>query len=479
MICVAGDFAGGNMTRALVTIGGLALFLLGNVAADLPRYSLPVGHQLAYSSDYNFRFTNGSFNDLDTVQITVIGANADGSARILVREGDRDVQNRDGRPTTRPENQPEEVTISQFDLFPDGRVVNSKGNDFESAPQVLCPLPTSDEEMSGTWRQDSQYADSIVFKSMGLPADGKWVFTSSQEGIDKLIYGITEENTFHFDLAKGIVTLIENKAGQDYGFHGSGGGATRLLWDEMIPADKVAVLASDAALYFKTGDDWKKEIGKVSQLPRDAAAVATAKNMIKQAVANIVDADLKAGLKQQLSQVDDWARENCDDSNKQSGLVDKPVLDIEAKDLDGHPHRLSDYRGEVVVLDFWYRGCGWCMRAMPELKKLSEDMTDQPVVFLGMNTDSDPKDAKFVVDALGISYPILSLSRDQQDKFGIYSFPTIMIVDRAGIVRYLDSGYSPTMRETLGKKIQEILGGDKKYKKSAGKPVEGYDNTAS
>jgi hypothetical protein len=272
MICVAGAFAGGNMTRALLTIGGLALLLFGNLAADLPRYSLPVGRRLTYSSTYDFRYTKGSFNDVDTVQITVIGTNADGSARVLVREGDRDVQNRDGLPTTRPENTPEDVSISQFDLFPDGRVVNSMGSDFGTAPQVLSLLPTSEEEMTGTWRQESQYSDPIVFKSSGLPADGNWVFTSSQEGIDKLIYGITEDNTFHFDMAKGIITLIENKAGQDYGFHGSGGGATRLIADEMIPADKVAVLANDAAIYFKTGDDWKKEIGKVSQLPRRASS---------------------------------------------------------------------------------------------------------------------------------------------------------------------------------------------------------------
>ncbi len=308
---------------------------------------------------------------------------------------------------------------------------------------------------------------------------GKWVFASSQDGIDKRIYGIVEDNAFHFDIAKGIITLIENKAAQDYGFHGAGGGSTHLVSDEMISPEKVAALAKDAATYFEASDDWKNEVKKVSKLPRDAGIVTAAKGMIESAAAGITDPDLKTQLKSQISLADEFANENADDGKTQTTMVDKPVPDISAKDLAGQAHRLSDYRGEVVVLDFWYRGCGWCMRAMPEMKKLSEDMTDQPVVFLGMNTDSDPKDAQFVAGAFGITYPILSLSRDEQDKFGIYAFPTIMILDRAGIVRYLDSGYSPTMRVDLGKKINEILGQDRKYKKSAGKPVEGYNNAAS
>ena len=46
--------------------------------------------------------------------------------------------------------------------------------------------------------------------------------------------------------------------------------------------------------------------------------------------------------------------------------------DWEAKGIDGTVHRLSEYRGKVVVMDFWYRGCGWCMGAMPKIKRFGD-----------------------------------------------------------------------------------------------------------
>ena len=56
-------------------------------------------------------------------------------------------------------------------------------------------------------------------------------------------------------------------------------------------------------------------------------------------------------------------------------------------------------------MDFWYRGCGWCMYAMPQVKQLAEDYKDKPVVVLGMNTDRNEEDARFVVKELGLDVP--------------------------------------------------------------------------
>jgi peroxiredoxin len=61
---------------------------------------------------------------------------------------------------------------------------------------------------------------------------------------------------------------------------------------------------------------------------------------------------------------------------------------ILGEDVDGKPFRLGDYRGKVVVLDFWYRGCGWCIKAMPQLNALAGQFEGRPVALLGMNTDN-------------------------------------------------------------------------------------------
>ena len=107
-------------------------------------------------------------------------------------------------------------------------------------------------------------------------------------------------------------------------------------------------------------------------------------------------------------------------------------------------------------MDFWYRGCGWCMYAMPQVKQLSEDFKDKPVVVLGMNTDRQETDARLVIDTFGLKYPTIK-AQDVPKKYSVQGFPTMIIIDQQGIVRDVHVGYSPTLREDVSKKINELL----------------------
>ena len=111
----------------------------------------------------------------------------------------------------------------------------------------------------------------------------------------------------------------------------------------------------------------------------------------------------------------------------------------ETKDLEGKTHSLEGYKGKVVILDFWYRGCGWCIRAMPQMKELAQDFKGQPVAVLGMNTDREEKDAKFVVDEMGLNYPVLK-AEGLPEKYRVRGFPTLIIVDQAGKVADIHVG---------------------------------------
>jgi thiol-disulfide isomerase/thioredoxin len=118
--------------------------------------------------------------------------------------------------------------------------------------------------------------------------------------------------------------------------------------------------------------------------------------------------------------------------------------------------KLADYRGKVVVMDFWYRGCGWCMYAMPQVKQLAEDFSGKPVVVLGMNTDREEKDARLVIDTMGLKYPTIH-AQEIPKKYGVQGFPTLIIIDAEGVVRDVHVGYSPTLRDDLAKKIKGLL----------------------
>ena len=111
-----------------------------------------------------------------------------------------------------------------------------------------------------------------------------------------------------------------------------------------------------------------------------------------------------------------------------------------------------------MILDFWYRGCGWCIRAMPQMKGLVADFQGQPVVVLGMNTDTDVADAQFVVEKAGLNYATLKVRQDLPNKYGVPGFPTLVIIDQRGNVHDLRVGYSPTLRQDVGDIVRQMLG---------------------
>ena len=97
------------------------------------------------------------------------------------------------------------------------------------------------------------------------------------------------------------------------------------------------------------------------------------------------------------------------------------------------------------------------MHAMPAIKQIASDYKDKPVIVLGMNTDREVSDAKFVIDAMELKYPTIKAD-GIPPKYGVQGFPTLIILDREGIVRDVHVGYSPDLREKVSRKIDQHLG---------------------
>lgn len=135
---------------------------------------------------------------------------------------------------------------------------------------------------------------------------------------------------------------------------------------------------------------------------------------------------------------------------------DAPAFTL--KDADGRDRSLADYKGRVVVLDFWGSWCPPCRAAMPGIQKLHEHYMDQPVSVLGLNFEQSPKadPAKFMKDK-GFTYGLLLKAETIASQYKISGWPTFYILDREGRIAWSAIGHDPQHEAQMMKVIDDLL----------------------
>jgi len=68
-------------------------------------------------------------------------------------------------------------------------------------------------------------------------------------------------------------------------------------------------------------------------------------------------------------------------------FVDQPAPDFQFQTVTGEKHKLSDFRGKVVLLDFWGSWCGPCVGEIPSMKSAYEDLKDRGIIFISISND--------------------------------------------------------------------------------------------
>jgi peroxiredoxin len=124
--------------------------------------------------------------------------------------------------------------------------------------------------------------------------------------------------------------------------------------------------------------------------------------------------------------------------------IGQPAPDFTLPDLKGAAVRLRDLRGKVVLIDFWASWCEPCMKELPELEKLHRKLaTTAPLVVVGVNLDEQRANAQAVVSRLGLSFPILlDAQRTVAELYDPPKMPATYLVDRSGVLRYLNPGFT-------------------------------------
>lgn len=143
--------------------------------------------------------------------------------------------------------------------------------------------------------------------------------------------------------------------------------------------------------------------------------------------------------------------------------VGQPAPDIDSEDLHGQRFKLSDHRGQVVLLDYWATWCGYCVRMFPQERALIERMRGRPFVMLGVDVQDDRDAALAMVQDGQVTWrnwfdPAGCISQ----AYGVGVYPTIVLIDHHGIVQAVYRGApGPEMEEKLEALVRDAEGARK------------------
>ena len=117
------------------------------------------------------------------------------------------------------------------------------------------------------------------------------------------------------------------------------------------------------------------------------------------------------------------------------GLEGKEAPDFELVTLKGKKVKLSDFKGKVVLLNFWATWCPPCREEMPIFKRVYRKYKEKGFEILAVSTDTDPRVVKRFVKEFGIEFPVLI---DKEGKvmrlYQVQGLPTSFLIDREGRV---------------------------------------------
>jgi peroxiredoxin len=139
-------------------------------------------------------------------------------------------------------------------------------------------------------------------------------------------------------------------------------------------------------------------------------------------------------------------------------LVGKAAPDFVLKGLDGRNLRMSEFRGQVVLVNFWARWAGDSRQEMPALDRINTTYNRAGLVVLGVSIDEDLNRAREFAGAMRVSYPILfDTGSDIGRDYLLQRMPMTILVDRAGVVRYSNVGFKRGDERAYLDHIRELL----------------------
>jgi len=135
-----------------------------------------------------------------------------------------------------------------------------------------------------------------------------------------------------------------------------------------------------------------------------------------------------------------------------------PAPDFTLNELSGAPAALSQYRGQVVLVNFWATWCGPCQQELPLLDQVYKKYKPAGFTLLGVNVDKDAPAVKDLLARKPLSFPVLLDPANSVSKaYHVDDMPSSVLIDRKGMIRYVHRGYKPGDENEYQDKIRQLL----------------------
>lgn len=197
--------------------------------------------------------------------------------------------------------------------------------------------------------------------------------------------------------------------------------------------------------------------GYLSQFGQENETVAETSGMVAEGLEEKETGSGLAGQARETVPADIPETETAEAEDQAAALP--PALDFELQDQFGNTHKLSDYKGKTVFLNFWATWCPPCKAEMPDIQKIYETYEkegDDALIVLGVagpgtGQEQDEEGIKAFLEENGYTYPVvMDTTGELFMQYGVYSLPTTFMIDRDGnVFGYISGSLTEDMMHSI------------------------------
>lgn len=132
------------------------------------------------------------------------------------------------------------------------------------------------------------------------------------------------------------------------------------------------------------------------------------------------------------------------------------AYDFIATDLDGNTFKLSDLKGQVVILNFWFTNCGPCIQEMPELNNLADNFKNKKVKFLAVTFNKKEIVEQFL-KTKDFNFTLIPNANNIISLYGVNTYPTTIVINKKSEIVTKEVGYRTNIKSVLTKAINAAL----------------------